>query len=284
VAKSLQAMLFLSRCVRTRILGRRVTKRLLGFRQFIVSAPKTARSASRRPWSAAGRRRLAAVYAVAVVLAVAGAAEAQDVSTQFWPELDTFVRLNDDMRVYVPASKTRVGTENSGQDGTVGIYLDYYALPLADLGLTGSANAPRARRLLLRVGYGFTAGDDGQPATNTLTAEATGRIHLPGEILLSDRNRFDLNFIGDDFDPRYRNRLRLERNVDIGKTTVVAYAYGELFYDFDQGSLFRTRGTAGFEVHVWDRFVPEVYFQRDFNKGSSGDVNGFGLIFSVYLR
>ena len=265
-------------------LGRLVTKRLLGFRQFTVSAPNPARSASRRPWSAAGRRRLPAACAVAVLLALAGAAGAQDVSTQFWPEIDTFVRLNDDMRLYVPASKTRVGTENSGQDGTVGIYFDYYALPIANLGLTGPASAPRSRRLLLRVGYGYTAGDDGQPATNTLTAEATGRMHLPWELLLSDRNRFDLNFVGGDFDPRYRNRLRLERSVDVGKTTLVAYVYGELFYDFDQGSLFRTRATGGVEVHVWDRFVPELYFQRDFNKGSSGDVNGFGLVFSVYLR
>jgi hypothetical protein len=270
--------------VRTTISGRLATRRLLGFAEFTVSAPKTAGSASRWPWSAAGRRRLFAVYAPALILALAGAARAQDVSTQFWPELDTFVRLNDDVRMYVPASKTRVGTENSGQDGTVGIYLDYYALPIANLGLTGPANAPRSRRLLLRVGYGYTAGSDGQPATNTLTAEATGRMHLPGELLLSDRNRFDLNFVGDEFDPRYRNRLRLERNVDLGKTTLVPYVYGELFYDFDQGSLFRTRGTGGLEVHVWDRFVPELYFQRDFNKGSSGDVNGFGLVFSVYLR
>ena len=30
--------------------------------------------------------------------------------------------------------------------------------------------------------------------------------------------------------------------------------------------------------------MPEVYFQRDFNAGAVGDVNGFGLVLSIYLR
>ncbi len=218
------------------------------------------------------------------VLALAAPAAAQDVTTQFWPEIDTFVRLNPNMRIYVPASNTREGTDDSDQDGTTGIYLDYYVLPISKLFLTGPANAVRTHRLLLRAGYGYTAGNDGQPATNTLTAEATWRLTIPWEILLSDRNRFDLNFVGGEFDPRYRNRVRIERNVDLGKTTLVPYAYGEFFYDFDAGSWVKTRGTAGLEVHVWERFVPEIYFQRDFNSGSAGDVNGVGLVLSIYLR
>ena len=104
------------------------------------------------------------------------------------------------------------------------------------------------------------------------------------ELLLSDRNRFDLNFSGGDFDPRYRNRVRLDRNVDFGKWALNPYAYGEFVYDFDQGQWIRTRVTGGLELHVWERVVPEVYFQRDFNSGSTGDVNGFGLVLSIYLR
>ena len=219
-------------------------------------------------------------------LSVAASAAAQEIETQFWPEVDTFVRLNPNMRLYVPVSATREGSDDSDQDGTTGIYLDYYAAPIAKLRLVGPSNVPRTHRLLLRVGYGYTAEGGGEPATNTLTAEATWRMTIPWGFLLSDRNRFDLNFTGGDFDPRYRNRVRLDRNVDFGTWALNPYAYGEFFYDFDQGGWLKTRATAGIEVHVWERVVPELYVQRDYGtgQGSSGDTRGFGLVVSIYLR
>ncbi len=228
--------------------------------------------------------RFAACLAFVAGHALAATAVAQDVSTQFWPEIDTFVRLNQNMRIYVPVSKTREGTDDSDQDGTAGVYLDYYILPLTKLGLPGPSNVVRTHRILLRAGYGYTAGDAGQPATNAFTAEATARLSLPWELLASDRSRFDLNFTGGEFDPRYRNRFRIDRSVDLGSWVLNPYAYGEFFYDFNDGSWVKTRATAGLEVHVWDRVVPELYFQRDYNSGSAGDVNGFGLIVSIYLR
>jgi Protein of unknown function (DUF2490) len=145
-------------------------------------------------------------------------------------------------------------------------------------------NVPRMHRLLLRLGYSYTAGADGEPATNALTADATWRMTIPWELLLSDRNRFNLNFTGGDFDPRYRNRIQLERNVDLGELALNPYAYGEFFYDFDQGAWIKIRATAGIDFQLWKRFVPEVYFQRDFNSGSTGDVNGVGLVLKIYLR
>ncbi len=245
---------------------------------------ETAGTAPRPPRKPYGGRGLAALGPLVAALALAVPAAAQEIATQFWPEIDTFVRLSDGMRIYVPVSKTREGTDDSDQDGTVGIYLDYYALPIAKLPLAGPANAPRSRRLLFRAGYGYTAGSHGDPATNTLTAEATGRLYLPWEILASDRNRFDLNFTGGEFDPRYRNRVRLERNVAVGGTVLTPYAYGEFFYSFNAGDWTRIRATGGLEFHLWERFVPEVYFQRDFNKSPSPDINGVGLVLSIYLR
>lgn len=249
-----------------------------------MNASTTARSASRRPTAIAPR--LAALVAFVASLALGETAEAQDVSTQFWPEIDTFVRLDPNMRIYVPASRTREGADDSDQDGTVGAYLDYFVAPMADLHLLGPSNETRMHRLLLRAGYAYTAGGDGDPATNTLTAEATWRMTIPWEILLSDRNRFDLNWTGGDFDPRYRNRIRVDRNVDFGAWSLNPYAYGEFFYDFDDGAWLKTRATVGLEVHVWDRVVPELYFQRDYGKGpgSTNDVRGVGLVVSIYLN
>jgi hypothetical protein len=238
-----------------------------------------------RPMGTAKLRMCAVLRVLALLLAVARPGASQDVSTQVWPEIDTFVRLGENMRIYVPVSKTREGTDDSDQDGTTGVYFDYYTSPiLPKLNLTGPSNVVRLHRLLLRVGYSYTAGDSGEPATSTLVAEATGRLSLPWALLASDRSRFDLNFSGGDFDPRYRNRIRLERNVDLGKSSLTPYVYGEFFYDFDDGDWLKTRVTAGLEFHFWERFVPEVYFQRDYGSGSGGDVKGVGLVLSIYLR
>ncbi len=231
----------------------------------------------RCPWGAAA-------CALVSTLALAASAPAQDIATEFWPEIDTFVRINDRMRIYVPLSNTREGTEDSDQDGSAGIYFDYFASPIARLKLAGPSNTARRHRLLLRAGYSYTRGDGGQPGTNTFSAEATARVDLPWEFLISDRSRFDLNFTGGDFDPRYRNRIRLERNVALGKLALTPYVYGEFFYDFDEGDWLKTRATAGLEFHLWERFVPEVYVQRDYGSGSSSDVRGVGLVFSIYLR
>jgi hypothetical protein len=231
--------------------------------------------------------RKPAIAAAAVLLgafALASPAAAQDVATQFWPEIDTFVRVNDDMRIYVPISNTKEGLGNSSQNGTVGLYFDYYFAPIWKLWYRRSPDASRARRLLFRVGYGYTAPNAGEPATSTVEAEVTGKLLLPWDVLALDRNRFDLNFTGPEFDPRYRNRLRFEREVDFEKAALIPYLYGEFFYSFNRGDWIRTRAAAGLEFHVWKRFVPEVYFQRDHNRGSNADVNGFGLVFSIYLR
>ncbi len=80
------------------------------------------------------------------------------------------------------------------------------------------------------VDYSYTAAGSGQPATHAPSAEVTARRPLPWDLLGGLRNRFDLNFSDGDFDPRYRGRLRLERNIALGKPTLTPYAYGEFFY------------------------------------------------------
>lgn len=244
----------------------------------------TAVPAARRPKRISPLRAGLATFVAGMMLA--SIAAAQEISTQFWPEVDTYIHLDPNLRIYVPVSRTREGADDSDQDGTVGAYLDYFVAPMANLHLLGPSNVPRMHRMLLRMGYGYTAGGDGGPPTHTLTAEATWRMTIPWEILLSDRNRFDLNWTGGNFDPRYRNRIRIDRDVDFGAWSLNPYAYGEFFYDFDDGAWLKTRATVGLEVHVWDRVVPEIYFQRDYGKGpgSTNDVRGVGLVMSIYLN
>ena len=218
-----------------------------------------------------------------MTLALAAPALSQTVNTQFWPELDTYLKFNDDLRLFVPISQTRAGQSNSYENGTVGVYLDYFTHPISNADLFGPANDARRRRLQFRVGYGFTASRGQLPASSTIDAEATWRLVLPGQLLFSQRNRFDLNFTNGRFDPRYRIRVRFDRSVDLFRTRLVPYASGEFFYGFNAGKWIRTRAVAGVDVQLWERFVPEVYVQHDYNHGSA-DVTGVGLVFNVYIK
>jgi len=226
--------------------------------------------------------RLGVLFTLAA-LALASPAKSQTADTQFWPEVDTYVKFNDDLRLFVPVSQTREGQSNSYENGTIGVYLDYFTSPLTKLDLYGPANDARRRQLQFRVGYAYTASRGQLPASNGIDVEGTFRLLLPWKVLFGDRNRFDLNFTNGKFDARYRNRVRLERGIDLGKTKLIPYANGEFFYDFEAGTWVKTRASAGLDVQAWERFVPEVYFQRDYNHAVP-NVSGFGLILSVYLK
>jgi hypothetical protein len=77
---------------------------------------------------------------------------------------------------------------------------------------------------------------------------------LPGEVLLSDRNREDFRFVDGDFSFRYRNRVTLEREFHLFRgRTITPYASGEIFYD--------TR------FQIWNRNRLAVGIQQSLRRG-----------------
>jgi hypothetical protein len=231
----------------------------------------------------------AALLATALWLLSAGAAaQESDTSNQFWPEIDVYKPWNERMRSFLQISGTHLGDQVYG-DGNGGLYLDYYAFPIVNLPFGHrKADAARGKYVFVRAGYNYSLSNRGQtdePATNTIVAEGTARVPLPWGILTSDRSRFDMRWVGSDFQPRYRNRLRLERQFQAGKLGIDPYVHAEFFYDFDDGKWNRTVFTAGVEVAVSRTVTVETYYQRQNNVDSTPEtVNGFGLVFQFYLR
>ena len=87
-----------------------------------------------------------------------------------------------------------------------------------------------------------------------ILTEQTLRKLLPGDLLLSDRNREDFRFISGDFSFRYRNRVTIEREVHLFKgRNITPYASAEMFYD--------TRSSA------WNRNGLAVGFQQSLRRG-----------------
>ena len=113
----------------------------------------------------------------------------------------------------------------------------------------------------------------------------TGRFYLPWKILLTGRNRFDLRWRNEDFQPRYRPRLKFERGFKTEYLTFTVYTYGEYFVNFDSDITNRFRFAMGWEVRVAKRLSFETYFVHQFeNKLSVLSVNAIGLAMKLFFQ
>ena len=236
---------------------------------------------SRVPLRRACRLRLLVAF-----LIVSHAHDARAQSSQVWPELSTFVKVNDRMRLYFLATTVKEGRDSTSAE--IGPNADFYLSPirnpkhLAGFRLDESKN----RFLLLRIGYRYLptfGGDD--PNENRGVFEATARYPLSGGVLVSNRNRMDLRFIAGDQSWRYRNRVSLERELSLGPLRVNPYARFELFYDSRVARWSRTESVAGASFPV-GRWEPEAYYdyQHDTAGSSNRTVHAVGAVVNVYFR
>ena len=98
----------------------------------------------------------------------------------------------------------------------LGPSIDFYIKPLLKLrdATVFDLDVSKSRPLLLSVGYRYV------PSPNKSTVnrlEPVAIFHFPiwGRILISDKNRADLDWSNGKFTWRYRNRLTLERAIKI---------------------------------------------------------------------
>jgi hypothetical protein len=111
------------------------------------------------------------------------------------------------------------------------------------------------------------------------------RLPSSGGLFWVERNRGDLRFINGQFQPRYRNRLRLERPIKTGKVTLTPRIDAEVFYDMQYDAISTYRYTAG-SFASFNRWVTvEAYYAFEINKQSSPRlVNALGLTLYLYFR
>ena len=179
--------------------------------------------------------------------------QAQDTENEFWPEFDVYFKLNEKSRLFFLVSATKLVDQESYADGSLGAHFDFYSFPLLRRPLL-HADAARSKLLMIRAGYLFSRSpsDSTDPfVEHTATLEAVGRVPLPWELLLSDRNRGDFRFVDGDYRPRYRNRLKLERTFKIGRLDLTPYGHAEVFYDWTFDKFTRFRYAAGAEASLW---------------------------------
>jgi hypothetical protein len=191
-------------------------------------------------------------------------ATAQQAATEFWPEINVYVKLARDVRTYTivtPSSEIEDGRRGDIVDWQVGQFVEFGLRPL----LPGRAALSRRdsstlRYLRLRPGIEYQ-GLPGSKDEWRFVTELTPRHILPGAILLAWRNRGEARWIDGEFSWRFRSRAWFEREVRVGRSaTLVPYVSAEPFYDSRYDRIVRVRCQFGAAIPVSPTFVPEVNF------------------------
>jgi hypothetical protein len=207
-------------------------------------------------------------------------------SLQGVPEIDTYVKLDPDVRFTFQVKETREGGDPTQAE--IGPSLDFYLKPLVKLkGATEfDLDDSKSRFLVLTVGYRYLPEANGAPGTNRL--EPVARINFPmkGRFLLTDRSRADIDWQNGDLSWRYRNRFQIERALRIHSYHPAPYISVEFFYESQYGKWSDTALYAGCLFPIRRHVEFDLYYEHQNNTGSSPNqqLEQLGIILNLFLR
>ena len=229
------------------------------------------------------KRRIAiAAWPACVVLLLPPCAHAQAQVKALAPELNFYVKLSDQTRLYL-LGDLAIYDADAPTDGELGASLDVTLLPRLRTGLR-EADWARERYLWTRIGYTLSGGVNGQgPVERRGILELTARVELPEQVWLVNRARLDVRDIDGVASQRYRLRVGVEREFTPGGVPTVPYAQAETFYDTRTGNWNRQLYQTGVEVELSKAWRYEVYVSRQVdNRAPSANVATLGLVLKHY--
>ena len=223
-----------------------------------------------------------AVLLLFLLLLTCGRASGQ--TFQFLPEVDVFYRVQSDIRFNFQAKETREAGDPTQAE--IGPGFDSFLKPLAPLRRITAfdLDESKSRPLQLSAGFRYVPSPD-KPHTERLIVAATPRLPLVWSILLSDRNRMDLDWSQNQFTWRYRNRLTLERRLAVRSYHPGPYVSAEVFYASQYQKWNTTALYAGCLLPLSKHFQLDPYYEHQniTSKKPNQQLNQFGLILYMYF-
>ena len=224
------------------------------------------------------------LLAAFLVLCSCASALAQTSTTDFLPEIDSYVQLHSDVRLEFQAKQTREGGDPTQAE--LGPSVSFYLKPLLKLKdfAKFDLDLSKSRPLVLSIGYRYLASPDA-PAINRMEPVVIFHVPLKGRVLISDRNRADLDWLKGKFTWRYRNKVTAERRITIRGYHPAPYASAEVFYVSKYAKWSTTALYAGCIFPAGKHVEFNTYFEHENNTGKSPNqqVNSAGLILSLYF-
>jgi hypothetical protein len=204
--------------------------------------------------------------------------------TQFLPEADLYLKLNPIVRFRVQAMDTRDGGDPN--QAAIGPDLDIFLKPLVRLEKVAAFDLDEAksRPLIFAVGYRYIAAPD-SPSTNRMILMATSNLPVKTGLLLTDRNRADLDWSEGKFTWRYRNKLQAEKPLTIRSYHPSPYVSVEVYYEEQYHKWSTTELYAGCLFPIKKHVELDPYYEHQNNTGKSpnSQINGIGLKLNLFF-
>lgn len=219
---------------------------------------------------------------VTLVAAVPISAGAQ--TDQLLPEIDAYYTLNSNMRVYFQAKEAREG--GLPVTAEIGPSLDLYLKKLSKLVdiTVFDRDQSKSQLLVFSLGYRYLPYPSAPP-TNRLEPYLILNIPTKGRLLISDRNRADLDWQNGSLSWHYRNRITLERPATIHGYHLSPYGSAEFWYTSRYAKWSTTSVFAGclfpFGKHV--DFNPYYEHQNNTGKSPNQQLNQLGLMLNLWF-
>jgi hypothetical protein len=203
---------------------------------------------------------------------------------QLLPEIDTYFKINPEMRAYFQAQGDRDG--GVPLQATLGPSLQYYFKPLVTLKKVTAFDLDDAKKrpLVVEAGYRVITAPN-EPVENRFMPIATAALPLKGSLLVTDRNRADLDWKAGVFSWRYRNRVAMQRTFSIHSYHVTPYLNAEVYYESQYSKWSTTQLEAGGIFPIGSHVQVDAYYEHQNNTGKKPNqqVNDIGLAAHVFF-
>lgn len=202
------------------------------------------------------------------------------------PEIDTYLKLNRDVRFTFQVKETREGGDPTQAE--IGPSLDFYLKPLVKLeGATEfDLDDSKSRFLVFTIGYRYLPQANGAPGTNRLEPVATFNFPVKGRFLLTDRSRADIDWKAGAFSWRYRNRFQIERALRFRSYHPAPYVSAEFFYESEYSKWSDTALYAGCLFPIGRHVEFDLYYEHQNNTGSrpNQQFEQLGIILNLFFK
>jgi hypothetical protein len=218
---------------------------------------------------------------MAIILVLLSRHVANGQTLQFLPEIDVYHKLNPKVRFVFQAKETREAGDPTQAE--IGPSVEFNIKPLISLRSISVFDLEN-RFAVFSIGYRYLPSPD-KPTVNRMLPIATFNLPLKGGMVISDRNRGDLDWSNGDFTWRYRNRISLERGFKIHTYQLKPYARAEFFYESKYKKWGTTALSAGCSLPVGTRVQFDPYYRHQNNTGPTPNqqLNQLGLILRLYF-
>jgi hypothetical protein len=222
---------------------------------------------------------LVASFTHAVFVLSAGAQ-----TSEFLPEVDVYDKLNSTVRLQFQVKHTREDGDPSQVE--LGPSVDLTLKPWLKLRRASSydLDESKSRALALSFGYRYVSSAN-SPLVNRFIFQATPNFPLKGKLLLSDRNRGELNLSDGTLSWRYRNRVTAQRTVVLHSYHPIPYASAEFFYNNKYQKWSSTSLYAGGLFPLGKHIQLDLYYEHQNSTGKKPNqqVNALGVMLNFHF-